>query len=107
MYGRDRKEGFMTPQKILQIVRMYEVCLVAEGVPKKRINPGQSFGTCTTQEILAHAHYLCDGLKDYAQDPERQDKANRHLTALQMCLSFANWFTLGQLMEHNRSFGDA
>lgn len=96
----------MTPQKILEVICMYEARLAAEGVPKKRISPGQSFGTCSSQEILAHAHYLCDTAKEYAQDPERQGKANRHLTALQMCLSFANWYTLEQLMEHNRPIAE-
>lgn len=101
---RGGKEGVtMTPRKILEVVSMYEKRLVAEGVPKKRISPGLSFGVCNTQELLAHAHYLCDGLKDYAQDPQRQGKANRHLTAIQMCLSFANWYTLAQLMEHIRT----
>lgn len=100
----------MTPQKILEVVRMYEARLVAEGVPQKRIPLGQSFGTCTTQEILAHAHYLCEGVKSnfaVRNNAYKHDKANRHLTAIQMCLSFANWYTLEQLMEHNRSLADA
>lgn len=93
----------MTPEKIVAVVEMYEKRLESSGVPKKRMNPALSFGVCTSEEILSHAHYLCATTKEYAQDPQRQAKANQRLTALQMCLSFANWYTLAQLMEHNRS----
>ncbi len=93
----------MTPEKIIAVVEMYEKRLQSNGVPKKRINVALSFGACSFEEILSHAHYLCATTKQYAQDPQNQGKANRHLTALQMCLSFASWYTLAELMEHNRT----
>lgn len=101
----------MTPQKILEVISRYEKRLVAEGVPKKRINTSLSFGVCTSADLLSHAHYLCEGLRNAICCGERNtykhDKANRHLTAIQMCLSFANWYTLAELMEHNRTLADA
>ncbi len=99
----------MTPQKILEVVRTYEARLVAEGVPKKRISANLSFGVCNTQELLAHAHYLCEGVRNNGavQNSYKPDKANWDFAAIQMCLSFANWYTLAELMEHNRSFVDA
>jgi len=41
-------------------------------------------------------------VKKYALDPEKQRKTGSHLTAVQMCLSFAGWYTLEELMCHNR-----
>lgn len=81
---------------------MYEERLGREGVPKIRIDPKRTFKSLNKEELLAHAHYLTDGVKEYAKDSERQRKAGSHLTAIQMCLSFAGWYTLEDLMNHNR-----
>lgn len=92
----------MTPEHILALADWYEQRLIGAGIPKKRIDTRKSFGEVARLEILAHAHYLCDGIKAYSQNPEQWDKTNRHLTAIQMCLSFANWYTLDELMDHNK-----
>lgn len=92
----------MTPEHIRALVILYDHALTQAGVPKRRMDPGRSFGSLTRNEIFAHAHYLCDGAREYAGNPEQYGKANRHLTAIQMCLGFANCFTLEELMEHNR-----
>ena len=92
----------MTPEKIVSVIEMYKQRLEAEHIPAKRIDTNRSFKNCTTREILSHAHYLCEGVCRYAMDPEKFGKANRHLTAIQMCLGFAGWYTLAELMDHNR-----
>ncbi len=92
----------MTPEKIIAVIEMYETALRAEGIQKVRINPKRTFGSLTKGEVLAHAHYLCDGVKEYAKDPTKQRKTGSHLTAIQMCLSFADWYTLEELMNMNR-----
>ncbi len=51
---------------------------------------------------MTHAHYLYDDIKEFAMDPQKQRKAGSHLTAIQMCLSFAGWYTLQEIMDHNR-----
>lgn len=92
----------MTPKKIITVISMYERMLSGAGIPKVRINPKCKFSDKGAREILAHAHYLCDGAKEFARDPQTYGKANRHLTAIQMCLSFAGLYTLEDLMNHNR-----
>ena len=92
----------MTPTKIISVIETYEFLLQAKGVPKKRCDESRKFSELTKDELLAHAHFLCDGVKEYANDPAKLRKTGSHLTAVQMCLSFAGWFTLGDLMEHNR-----
>ena len=92
----------MTPEKIISVIEMYEKRLVRAGVPKVRINPKLTFRDVSKEELLQHAHYLCDGVKKYALDPEKKRKTGSHLTAVQMCLSFAGWYTLEDLMNHNR-----
>lgn len=96
----------MDAHTIVLVISMYEERLQKEHVPKQRIDPKRTFQTTSTEERLMHAHYLCGGAKQFALDPERQGKANRHLTAIQMCLSFAGWYTLEDLMNHNRLVSD-
>ncbi len=93
----------MTPEKIISTIEMYEHRLVGENIPKIRIDPKRTFASLSRAETLAHAHYLCDGVKEYAKDPQKQRKTGSHLTAIQMCLSFIGWYTLEELMDHNRS----
>jgi len=97
----------MTPEKVVQVIEMYEERLSAEGIPKKRMDPRRTFGSLSAEEALAHAHYLCSGVKKYAQDPNRQRKTGSHLTSVQLCLSLANWYTLSELMDHNRPSSEA
>ena len=91
----------MTPRAMLDLIERYEANFAAANVPKIRINPARTFQSLSVPEILAHAHHICDGVKEYAKDPERIGKANSHLTVVQMCLSFAGWHTLQELLEHN------
>ena len=92
----------MTPEKIIALVETYDHLLRRANIPKIRMDIKRTFGALTPPELLAHAHFLCDGVKVYARDLEGQRKAGSHLTAIQMCLSFAGWFTLEDLMNHNR-----
>lgn len=92
----------MTPSAIVRVIQMYEQRLLEAAVPKKRMDPSRAFSSLSVDEILAHAHYICDGAKEFARDSDKFGKANRHLTVVQMCLGFAGWYTLQELMEHNR-----
>ena len=92
----------MTPYKIISLIERYERELTALGIPKERIDPSRSFASLTREQALAHAHYLCDGVKEYALDQQRTGKTGRHLASVQMCLSFAGLYTLDQLMSHNK-----
>jgi hypothetical protein len=91
----------MTPDKIVSVIEGCRQYLEGLGVEAERIEPHKTFGSCSDREVLAHARYLVDNFKNI--DIERQyGKANRHLTAIQMCLSFAGEYTLLDLMNHNR-----
>lgn len=92
----------MNPDKITSIVSLYAEQLSKAGIPKLRMDPTCTFRDLEKVEILAHAHFLCDGVLEFAQNPEKQGKTNRHLASIQLCLSFAGWYTLQELMDHNR-----
>lgn len=93
----------MTPEKIISVISMYEERLLKEKIPKVRIDIRRTFGELSYDELLAHAHFLCDGVKVLALNPEKKRKTGSHLTSVQMCLSFVGWYTLEDLMNHNRS----
>ena len=92
----------MTPEHMLARTQWYENYLKEEGICKERMRTTQAFGNLEEIQLLAHAHYLCDNVRRFASEPGEWGKANRHYTALQMCLSFAKLFTLDELMEHNK-----
>lgn len=92
----------MTARKIAEVVAMYRERLEREGIPKRRIPEDTTFGSHTIPELLAHAHYLLDGIIEYSMNPERKGKTGRHLGSVQTILGMANWYTLKELQEHNR-----
>lgn len=91
----------MTPTKIRDIVTFYHSTLIQAGIQPQRINVDSSFGSQTQAALLAHALYLAENLIELDIEA-KYGKANRHLTAIQMCLSFAGVFTLNELREHNQ-----
>jgi len=66
------------------------------------MDPERTFESLTRDERLAHAQFLCDRVKELARYPEKRRKMGSHLTAVQLCLSFAGWYTLEELMNHNK-----
>ncbi|HXV27069.1 MAG TPA: hypothetical protein VD862_03555 [Candidatus Paceibacterota bacterium] len=97
----------MTTEKILSVVGMYRRRMEAEGIPKRRMDPARYFGSQTRRDLLAHAHFLLDGVEEYAKDTERAGKTGRHLGSVQTLLSVCGWYTLQELMDHNRPDGTA
>lgn len=93
----------MTKEQILKIVEMYREEFERRGIQKKRMDTSLTLGSLTSNERLMHAHFLLDGIAIYVEDPEKEGKVNRHLASVQMILSFESWYTLNELMEHNRS----
>lgn len=91
----------MTPDKIILLTKRYEERLSGLHIPRVRMDVRRTFGFLNEEEILAHAHYLCGGIPEFAYDPGKWGKTNRHYTAVQMCLSYADWYTLEDLMNHN------
>lgn len=92
----------MTREKILAVVAQYRAQFEQRGVPKERMDPTCTLGSLTSEECLAHAHYLLDGVVEYASQSGKEGKTGRHLASVQMILSFENWYTLEELMSHNR-----
>lgn len=92
----------MDSQKVLSVVKVYEDRLLEECVPKKRMDTSRTFASLSKEEVLAHAHFLIDGVKEYAVIEGKEGKTGRHLASIQVCLSFAGWYTLLELMNHNK-----
>jgi hypothetical protein len=92
----------VTPEHLLKLLDRYENELVLGQIPKKRMDVSKCFSSISPLDRLAHAHYLIEGCRAAARDLSTWDKANRHLTAIQMCMSFAGLYSLAELMEHNR-----
>jgi hypothetical protein len=90
------------PDKILSLALRYDTELHKQGITASRSDENRTFSSLTPPEILAHARFLAQGIPAYVSDPGKLGKANRHLAALQMCLSFAGLYTLRDLMEHNK-----
>lgn len=92
----------MTTEKILSVVALYRQEFERKQIPKVKMDIKRTLGSLTSGERLAHAHFLLDGIVQYASNPEQQGKTGRHLASVQMILSFENWYTLEELMLHNR-----
>lgn len=92
----------MDAEKILAVVAIYEDRLKLEGVVARRMDPSRAFASLSTEEILAHTLYLICGIKELAVNPEKVGKTGRHLGSIQTCLGFAGWYTLEDVMSHNR-----
>ena len=91
----------MTPEKIVHVAQTYSTQLSALGISPKRIDQNCSFADQSRTAVLQHSLYLCHGIPRFACDPGKIGKANRHLAAAQMCLSFAELCTLNELRDHN------
>lgn len=92
----------MTPEKIREVVLAYQTQLTEMDVKPARIDPTRKFGECSADELLSHAAFACINTLKFIENPDKLGKANRHLTVIQMCMSFANIYTLEDLMNHNR-----
>ena len=92
----------MTPDKIRSVVITYQAELTERGITPQRIDTQKKFADYSEEEVLAHAAHLCCNIIDFLDDPAEWDKLNRHLGALQMCLSFAGCYSLDELRAHNR-----
>jgi hypothetical protein len=83
-------------------VRYRSELLQLPDLQPRHIDINRTFGECTSFELRCHALYLCEGLIQIASDSEKYGKANRHLTAIQMILSFLKMYSLSELIDHNR-----
>lgn len=94
----------MNIHKITHILVEYKTTLENLGVKPRRILTNKTFREyCKDPDaLLSHALYLVEGALITAQDKDKYGKLNRHLTAVQMCLSFAGLYSLDELMAHNR-----
>ncbi len=89
----------MEPSKIIAVCEMYRKRFEAEGIPKKRMGEDELF--VSKIEMLAHAHFLLDGIEEFAVNPEKVGKTGRHLGSVQTLLWVAGWYTLEDIMNHN------
>ena len=90
----------MTPRKILALVAAYRLRFEREGIPKRRMDVDSHF-SCP-DEMPMHAHYLLDGIEENANNPDRWGEVNHQLGIVQTLLWVFGWYTLEDLMSHNR-----
>ncbi|MDP3244391.1 MAG: hypothetical protein Q8M83_01890 [bacterium] len=62
----------MTTEKILEVVAKYRKEYESRNIPKMKMNPKKTLGSLSSIERLSHAHFLLDGIVEYAQDPEKK-----------------------------------
>ncbi len=91
----------MTPEKILSVIANYKEKLQAEGAAPQRLSPKKSFGASSQNELANHAYYLTETVAEHIRN-HKIEKAHRHLGSLQTILSFLRWYSLEELMSHNR-----
>ena len=91
----------MEPEKIRSVVALYRTRFEAEGIPKKRMAVEQCCPK-TKEEMLAHAHYLLDGVDEFSRNPEKVGKTGRHLASVQTLLVVTGWYSLEDVMNHNK-----
>ena len=96
----------MTTEKILEVVTLYRKRFETEKVHKERMDLFSHF-SFSNQEVakrkmLEHAYYLLDGVEEFARNPDKIGKTNRHLGSIQTLLLISGWYTLDELMNHNR-----
>jgi hypothetical protein len=96
----------MDQQKILEVVERYRILFNELKVPKQRMDTKRTMAELTKDEMLAHAHYLLEGVEWHAKIPGKEGKTGRHLASVQMILSFAGIYTIEDLMSHNRRDSD-
>lgn len=92
----------MDQVKIMSVVRDYKALFVEKGVSIQRIETSCKFSEVSEDAVLAHAHHLVENIINFIDDKRDSGKIHRHFAALQMCLSFAGWYSLDDLMNHNR-----
>ena len=90
----------MRTEKIRHVIALYQQRFRAEGILKRRTNLTAPF--VSRDDMLAHAHYLTDGILEYAGNPDKVGKTGRHLGSLQTLLMVAGWYTLEEVMHHNK-----
>lgn len=91
----------MNPEKIISVTAEYQQRFLRDSIMPQRIDPLCTFAETSLTERLAHAAYLAEHIPDFARDPGKWGKANRHLASMQLCMSFAGWYSLNELREHN------
>ncbi len=120
----------MTPEKIIEVIERYKLVLVRLGIPKERMDEKSAYGSLSTKELLAHVHFLCDGVMEicdrmkilryefeeviqggdksrlkeiYDESLQLHGKVGRHLGFIQTCFGFLSLYNLSELMNHNRT----
>ena len=94
----------MTKEKILSVVDLYQDRFEKEKILKERIDLEKMIDLSDPNirlRLLAHAHYLLDGIKQFVENPKQLGKTGRHLGSVQTLLLVCGWYSLAEKMKHN------
>ena len=90
----------METEHIKKVVLMYKKRLELRNIQPQRMNIKMT--PPLESEVLPHAHYLVNSVLHYLKHDDKYGKINRHLSSIQNCLLFAGWYTISDLMKHNK-----
>lgn len=92
----------MNTEKIKEVIDKYRQDLEHRQTYPVRMDITKCYVDLTQSQRLNHVHYLLDGLEAFYQDPEKKGKTGRHLGAIQAILCYEGFYSLEELMNHNR-----
>lgn len=93
----------MTPEKVLEVLDVYEAAFKRSDIGKIQVKFDTRLkgAVQTTLFALMHSHGMIDEMRQFVADG-RMDKVFRWLGFIQGVLWTNGWYTLAELMDHNR-----
>ena len=95
----------MTPVKVLEVLDLYEQAFIRSGIGKSQakldVRLNGSSALARIYLSLTHCHSMIDEMRQFVAEG-RMDKVFRWLGFIQGVLWVNGWYTLEELMNHNR-----
>lgn len=93
----------MTPEKVLEVLNLYERMFIEADVSRGQVGFGVTLNADeeSTKISLEHCHGMIDEMRQFVAGG-RMDKVFRWLGFIQGVLWVNGWYTLAELMDHNR-----
>lgn len=93
----------MTPEKVLEVLDLYEAAFARSGIGagQMKFDIKLSGSVQPTLLALGHCNGLIDDMRRFVAEG-RMDKVFRWLGFIQGVLWTNGWYTLAELMDHNR-----
>ena len=90
----------MTPEIMMDNIDMYRSRLREENIQCVRMDVTKKYSSLTRREMLEHAHYLADKIKQNLERRKSWERCIREFTIIQCFLGFIGWYSADDLMRH-------